>query len=86
MNQSQPTLIRIYDIGESLKLKFTLATGAPGTKDKVHVELLAQPANHFLPHAILDDDLFEAAIHQFEIDRMEFLKKHHPHRYKAMTQ
>lgn len=86
MSQFQPLLTRIYDIGESLKLKFTLTTAQPGTKDCVLVEVLAEPSSYLLSLATLNPDRIDEAFHQFEIDRLMFFKKHLPHRYKAIVQ
>jgi hypothetical protein len=81
-----PLLSRIYDIGEYLKLKFTMTTGEPGCKDRVLVEVLFQPNHPFLPHATLNDALYEAALKKFEKERLKYIKKHQPNRYKAIVQ
>lgn len=85
MINTKPTLSSIYDIGEDLKLKFTLIV-TPGSNDKVLVELLAQPQSAFLAHVTLESDLFDRAFEEFENERLNFFKEHYPDRYKAIMQ
>lgn len=70
------TLSKIYDIGD-ISAKFVLVMNED-LGERIHIEFLPIDYHHPILYGLIDIDIFEKAVLEFEMERFTFLNEYYP--------